>query len=255
MSCGVRDVALPLLVIPSPRFHVITARNVRKVFGQVAVLESVTLDVAPGECVALLGANGAGKSTFLKLAATITRPTSGSLHVLGHDIARFPERARGHIGLVAHGAHLWDDLTALENLKVWRTLADHPSDEASLRQALAVVELEAFAGERARSFSAGMKRRLSLARFVDAPVRVLLLDEPFSGLDQRGKKWLAEFLGEFKARGGAVLMATHNFERSLDIADRFAILAAGSIALDRPRGALDRGELDALYALATSEGS
>jgi heme ABC exporter ATP-binding subunit CcmA len=236
-------------------FQVIVARDVRKVFGYTPVLDGVTLDVSPGESVALLGANGAGKSTFLKVVATIMRPTSGSLRVLGHDVARHAERVRGHVGLVAHGAHLWDDLTALENLKVWRTLADHPSDDAALHEALATVELEAFADERTRAFSAGMRRRLSLARFVNAPVRLLLLDEPFSGLDQRGKKWLAEFLLDFKARGGSVLMATHNFERSLDVTDRFAILAGGRIALDRPRGALDRGELEALYALTTSESS
>lgn len=96
----------------------ITARNVRKLFGAVAALDGVSLDVGAGECVALLGPNGSGKSTFLRLAATVVRPTSGTLVVLGHDVARAPERIRGRIGLVAHGAHVWEDLTALENLRV-----------------------------------------------------------------------------------------------------------------------------------------
>jgi ABC-type multidrug transport system ATPase subunit len=122
-------------------------------------------------------------------------------------------------------------------------------------RALAAVELESAAHERARSFSAGMKRRLSLARYVDASVRLLLLDEPFSGLDQQGKKWLATFLLDFKTAGGAVVMVTHDFGRSLEVADRIAILADGAVALDRPRADLDRAELDTLYRLHTGEAS
>lgn len=231
----------------------ITARNVRKLFGAVAALDGVSLDVGAGECVALLGPNGSGKSTFLRLAATVVRPTSGTLVVLGHDVARAPERIRGRIGLVAHGAHVWEDLTALENLRVWRTLADCPTGAADLRDALLAVGLDGVADERVRTFSAGMKRRLSLARFVDASLGLLLLDEPFTGLDQPGKKWLTEFVLAFTARGGSVLMATHDLARSLDVAGRFAILAGGAVAVEAPRGGLDRRELESLYAASTTE--
>jgi heme ABC exporter ATP-binding subunit CcmA len=233
----------------------LSARRIRKLFGAVPVLEDMSLDVSGGECLALLGPNGAGKSTFLKIAATVLRPSSGTLTMLGHDVARSPERVRGAIGLVAHGAHVWEDLTAFENLRVWSTLANRPSDTPTLMRALAAVELDAAAHERARSFSAGMKRRLSLARYVDASVRLLLLDEPFSGLDQQGKKWLATFLLDFKTAGGAVVMVTHDFGRSLEVADRIAILADGAVALDRPRADLDRAELDTLYRLHTGEAS
>lgn len=136
----------------------------------------------------LLGPNGSGKSTFLRLAATVVRPTSGTLFVLGHAAARAPERIRGRIGLVAHGAHVWEDLTALENLRVWRTLADRSTGAADLRDALLAVGLDGVADERVRTVSAGMKRRLSLARFVDASLGLLLLDELFTGLDQPGKR-------------------------------------------------------------------
>lgn len=231
----------------------ITARDVRKQFGRVAVLDGVALDVAAGECVVLLGANGSGKSTFLKLAATVIRPTSGSLIVMGHDVVRGAERVRGHVGLVAHGAHVWEDLTALENLRVWRTLANRPTGTDDLREALLAVELDGVGDERVRTFSAGMKRRLSLARFIDHSVRLLLLDEPFAGLDQPGKKWLTGFVQDFKARGGSVLMATHDLGRTLDVADRFAILANGQIALDQRNAGLERRELESLYAAATTE--
>ncbi len=232
---------------------VITARDIRKVFGRRIVLDGLSLTVEPGECVALLGANGAGKSTFLKIVATVLKPTSGILEILGHDARRMPERVRGQIALVGHGTHIYEDLTALENLRVWRTLADRPSDDATLRRALATVELDAFADERARAFSAGMKRRLSIARFVDVSLRLLLLDEPWSGLDQQGKKWLGEFLLGVKSRGGAVLLTTHDFASSLDVADRVAVIGAGTVALERSRDALDRTELEALYAMHADE--
>jgi heme ABC exporter ATP-binding subunit CcmA len=225
----------------------IATRELRKVFAANAVLDGIALDVAPGECVAVLGANGTGKSTLLRIVATTMRPTSGTVTLFGHDAVRFPERARGRIGFVAHGAHVWDDLTALENLRVWRTLGNRRADTAACMEALATVELEHAADERVRDFSAGMKRRLSIARYVDGAVDALLLDEPFTALDQQGKKWLTEFLLAFKARGGAILMATHDFGGSLEVADRLAVLAEGVVALDRARGHLDAREIEMLY--------
>ena len=143
----------------------------------------------------------------------------------------------------------------MENLTFWTTLAGLRTSPAALAGALASVELERFAGERVRTFSAGMKRRLSLARFVLARPRVLLLDEPFAGLDQRAKKWLEEHLASFKSSGGAIVMATHSFGRELAVADRIAILAGGVVALDTLRGALSAEDVQRLYALHTEDAS
>src|SRR5207244_2552414 len=143
------------------------------------------------------------------------------------------EAVRGLVGLVAHGAYVYEDLTALENLRFWTTFAGHRMTEKELRSALADVELESCAAERVRTFSHGMKRRLGLARLALAAPRVVLLDEPFAGLDQRARKWLEEYLGAVKARGGAALMVTHGFGRDLDVTDRIAVLAGGRIVLDR----------------------
>jgi heme exporter protein A len=237
---------------PEPLIRV---SGLRKVFGRHRVLEGLTLDVHAGEAVALLGANGAGKTTLLKILATLVRPTRGAVRVAGHDGATEAEQVRRAIGLVAHGAYVYDDLTALENLRFWTTLAGQRVSAAELGGALARVELDRFAGERVRTFSAGMKRRLSLARLTLARPRVLLLDEPFAGLDQRGKKWLEEHLATFKAAGGAIVMATHSFGRELAVADRIVILAGGAIALDTPRAELSADEVQRLYALHAEDAS
>ena len=226
----------------------------RKAFGARLVLDGVSMDVRPGEAVALLGANGAGKTTLLKIVATLIRPSRGTVTVAGHDCVREPDAVRRLVGLLAHGAHLYEELTALENLRFWATLGELDARRETLRAALAEVELERVAGERVRTFSAGMRRRLALARLALARPRVLLLDEPYAGLDQRARKWLGERLESFKAGGGALLMATHSFGRELATADRLAILAGGRLALDAPRDGLAPDDVQRLYALHAEEG-
>src|SRR4029434_3927141 len=121
----------------------------------------------------MLGANGAGKTTLLKILATLVRPTRGTAAVAGHDCARDAEGARPHIGLGAHRAYVYEDLTAVENLRFWPPLAGLSPTAAALAGALASVELERAADERVRTFSAGMKGALSLALVVASPAREL----------------------------------------------------------------------------------
>jgi heme ABC exporter ATP-binding subunit CcmA len=226
-----------------------------RVFGATRVLGGVTLDVGAGEAVALLGPNGSGKTTLLKIVATLLRPTRGTASVAGHDCVREAEAVRAIIGVVAHGVHVYDDLTARENLTFWTRLAGLPADRDTLAHALAEVELDRHADTRVRTFSAGMKRRLALARVGLGRPRVLLLDEPFAGLDARARKWLEGRLETFKSTGGALLMATHSFGRELGTADRLAILAGGRIALDTPRAALGADDIQRLYVAHTEEPS
>jgi heme ABC exporter ATP-binding subunit CcmA len=235
-----------------PLIHV---SGLRKAYGSTLVLDGVDLAVRGGEAVGLLGPNGAGKTTLLKILATVVRPTLGTAMIAGHDCAREPERVRALVGLVAHGAHVYEDLTALENLKFWTRFsgASRPVDE--LRGILAEVELDDCADVRVRTFSAGMRRRLSLARLLLTRPRVLLLDEPFSSLDQRARKWLEQYLQAFTAGGGAIFMATHALGRELDVAERLVILAGGHIIVDTPRGTLRGEEIHRLYALHTEEAS
>ena len=226
-----------------------------RVFGAQRVLDGVDLDVAAGEAVALLGPNGAGKTTLLKIVATLLRPTRGTATIAGHDCVRDAESVRAVLGVVAHGAHVYEDLTARENLAFWMRLRGGPSDGPTLAAALADVDLERQADARVRTFSTGMRRRLALARLTLTSPRVLLLDEPFAGLDQRARKWLEGRLETFKAGGGALLMVTHSFGRELGIADRLAILAGGRVVLDTPRVGLDPQDVPRLYAAHTEDGS
>jgi heme ABC exporter ATP-binding subunit CcmA len=224
-----------------------------RVFGAQRVLDGVDLDIAAGEAVALLGPNGAGKTTLLKIVATLLRPTRGTATVAGHDCVRDAESARAVLGVVTHGAHVYEDLTARENLAFWTRLRGGPADGQALAAALADVDLERHADARVRTFSSGMRRRLALARLALTSPRVLLLDEPFAGLDQRARKWLEGRLETFKAGGGALLMVTHSFGRELGIADRLAILTGGRVVLDTPRVGLDAQDVQRLYAAHTED--
>jgi heme ABC exporter ATP-binding subunit CcmA len=231
----------------------IRVTDLSRSFGAHRVLDGVGLEVHGGEAVALLGANGAGKTTLLKILATLTRPTRGRASVAGHDCVREAERVRERIGVVGHGAWVYDDLTALENLTFWLALGGRRAEPGELAAALAEVELERVAGERVRTFSAGMKRRLALARCALGRPRVLLLDEPFGGLDPRARKWLEGRLEAFKRQGAALLLVTHSFGRELGVADRIAILAGGRIALDTPRAGLGPDDVQRLYATHTED--
>jgi heme exporter protein A len=225
----------------------IAATGLRKTFAATLVLEDVSLDVPAGQCLAVLGPNGAGKTTLLRILATLARPSAGTLRIDGVDAVREPDAVRARIGMVAHGSHVYEDLTALENLRFWAAMGGLDASPARLRERLQAVELDTVADERARTFSAGMKRRLGLARVTLGQPRLLLLDEPFNGLDRRGQKWLGEFLLAFKAGGGTIVLATHGFASALAVADRAAILVGGRVALDRAAAGLEREALHRLY--------
>jgi len=229
----------------------IRAVRLRKSYGASLVLDDVSLELEAGQALVLLGPNGAGKTTLLRILATLVRPTSGTLEVAGADALRNPEQARAAISMVGHGSYVYEDLTAFENLHFWTTMCGHDAAPARLRDALQQVELDGVADDRARTFSAGMKRRLGLARVLLGRPRLLLLDEPFTGLDRQGVKWLSEFLQAFKARGGAVVLATHSFGGALGLADRAAILASGRLVLDQPAAELSADDLRRLYDTLT----
>lgn len=208
----------------------IDAQGVARRFGARWVLRGVNLQIRPGEMVGLLGANGSGKSTLLRILATLLKPSAGGALVYGHDVVKAPDDVRRHIGFLAHSPGLYDDLTARENLHFAASMLG--LERPDLDGALDRVGLGAVRNERVRGFSAGMQRRLSLARLVLANARVLLLDEPYSNLDVAGIALMNELIGESVAGGGAALVVLHELAPAAGRLDRTITIRGGRIAED-----------------------
>ncbi len=208
----------------------IDAQGIARRFGARWVLRGVTLQVSPGEVVGLLGANGSGKSTLLRILATLLSPSAGDATVGGADIKNDPDGVRNQIGYLAHAAGLYDDLSARENLVFAAEM--HGLQSPNLDAALDRVGLSHVADERVRGFSAGMQRRLALARLVLGRPRVLLLDEPYSNLDTAGIALMNELIGESVRGGGAALVVLHELAPAIDILDRTIAIRDGRVATE-----------------------
>ncbi len=190
-------------------------------------LRGVSLRVEPGEILALVGRNGSGKTTLLRIVATLLRPTRGSGRIFGHDLAREADAVRAEIGMLAHNTGLYDDLTAEENLRFAARMLGIRADEATLRAILEDVGLGHVVRERVRGFSAGMQRRLALARLRLQRPRLLLLDEPYNTVDEDGVALVNRLLEDTRARGGAAIVVTHDLGRGKGVLDRVVRLVDG----------------------------
>lgn len=202
-----------------------------KRFGSRWVLRGVSLAVPRGQVVGLLGANGSGKSTVLRIIGTLLKPNAGSASVNGRDVVREAGAVRGQVGYLAHAAGLYDDLTARENL---RFAADMLGlGLAPVEAALERVGLARAAGDRVRGFSAGMQRRLALARLILRQPRVLLLDEPYANLDTDGIALMNSVIAGVVQGGGAALVALHELAPARTILTGTLTLADGRIEAPR----------------------
>ncbi len=223
----------------------IQVRGLVKRFGLRAVLRGVDLTVHAGEFVALLGPNGAGKTTLLRILATLSRPTRGEVRLAGYRLPGQASQARRYLGLVSHQPLLYGDLSAAQNLRFYARLYGVPDAEARLRTLLRRVGLYARRRDLVRTFSRGMQQRLAIARALLHDPAVLLMDEPYTGLDQDAAARLDDLLQAIAAEGRTVLMASHNLPRVAALASRFVVLTRGRIAASMPRAAIsDRDLLD-----------
>jgi len=205
----------------------IDATDVARRFGASWVLRGVTLRVSAGEVVGLLGANGTGKSTLLRILATLLRPHAGALRVCGHDVVNAAADARAVVGYLGHAPGLYEDLTARENLLFAASMLHrHPRE---VEYALERVGLAGAAEARVHGFSSGMQRRLAIARLILVRPRLLLLDEPYSNLDAAGIELMNSLIVDWVAEGVAALVVLHELAPTASILDRTVTLVDGRI--------------------------
>ncbi len=214
----------------------IVVKDVVKRFGKFVALHGVSFEVGRGEKVALLGPNGAGKTTTVRIISGMSKPTRGEVRIMGRD--PFSDHSvKKAFGVVSHNTFLYEELTAYENLEFYARL--YGADEGRIPELLKEFGLHNRRHELVKNFSRGMKQRLAIARALIHDPKILILDEPTTGLDVFGKQELFSFLENFE---GTVLFTTHNLEEAEKTCERALIMSSGKIVFD---GGAD--ELEKIY--------
>jgi heme exporter protein A len=230
----------------------IQAQNLVKSFGPRTALTGVDLSVEAGEFVTLVGPNGAGKTTLLRILATLTRPTSGTLRIAGLDPSQAGDDVRRRIGFLSHRTLLYDDLTAEQNLSFYARMYDLDGSQARIESLLGQVGLTTRRHDLVRTFSRGMQQRLSVARAVLHQPQVLLLDEPYTGLDPSAAQILTDLLADLAGEGCTVILTTHNMERGLTAGRRVIVLVRGRLVYDKRSEAVDPATFSDTYRALTA---
>ena len=207
----------------------IEIHGITKHYSYRPVLAGVDLCVKPGEFLVLFGPNGAGKSTLIRILCTLMKPSGGTAKVAGYNVADDPDRVRARIGLIGHSSYLYEDLTAVENMRFYLRMRGVDAVERRTAEALQVTGLERTMANQVRTFSTGMKKRLCIAKMMADPPHILFLDEPYSGLDEAGICMLNRFLLTLKTEGRTVFMVTHHREQGLAMGDRTLYLEGGKL--------------------------
>jgi heme ABC exporter ATP-binding subunit CcmA len=228
-------------------FDAVTLADVSRHYGRRRALSHVSLTIRAGEIVGLLGPNGAGKSTLIGVLATLIAPTSGEIHYGPHPARRFAAALRGRIGLLAHELHLYPELSARQNLTFFARLYGLDGRE-TVSAALASAGLTDRADDDVSAFSRGMRQRLALERALLHRPRLVLLDEPFTGLDDRAVDLVSDRVRRLAAGGAIVLLATHDLDLADGLVSRVALVRDGRLISDEPAGEGLRARYRALTA-------
>jgi heme ABC exporter ATP-binding subunit CcmA len=218
--------------VQPPSLTAVEVTNLMRAFGLKPVLRNLSLRVASGHALLLAGANGTGKTTLLRVLATLSKPDGGAARVAGNDVVCDAVQVRRIVGYVGHQPHIYEELTARENLRFFAQMYGLAQPEARAEALLARFDLLARAGDRARTLSRGQLQRLALARGIIQDPAVLLLDEPETGLDESAFSVLRALIEERCRAGQTTLLTTHQLDRILPLADCVAVLARGRIAFE-----------------------
>ncbi|HSU17433.1 heme ABC exporter ATP-binding protein CcmA [Longimicrobium sp.] len=221
------------------------ARALEKWYGPLPAVRGIEFTLARGEFLVVFGPNGAGKTTLLRMLCGAVRPTRGSVLVAGGDVG--DEAARRRIGLLSHQTFLYPGLTAAENLDFYGRLYGLKGRREVVDAALDSVGLRERRDDRVRTFSRGMQQRLALARTLLHSPEVVLLDEPYTGLDPHAAAMLSAALERLRDGRTTVVLVTHNLSQGLEQADRVAVQVGGRWVSDEPRAAVDAAAFERLY--------
>ncbi len=234
---------------------VIAVRGLVKRFGIKSVLKGMDFQAEEGEFVALLGPNGAGKTTFLRILASLSRPSAGDVRVKGHRLPQQATAVRRRLGFVSHQPLLYGDLSGEENLRFYARLYSLPDANERIAAVLKMVGMYRHRRDLVRTYSRGMQQRLAIARALLPDPDVLLLDEPYTGLDQDAAAMLDEILARVSTQKRTVVLTSHDLSKAALLASRFDVLARGKIAASAGRGEISDAELLDFYrgALASAE--
>ena len=231
----------------------IEVEGLRKTFGRREVLKGISFSLERGGFLSIFGPNGAGKTTTLRVLATLLTASAGSVQVAGHDVREDPMPVRRTIGFISHNPMLYPDLTAQENLRFYADMYGVEGREARVTELLERLELSHRRHDVVRTFSKGMRQRLAIARAILHRPRMLLLDEPHSGLDPRAVDILDGLLADIRAEHTFV-MVTHNIAKGLELGTRLMIVESGCIAYEQAAGG-DPASFTAVYREHFREGS
>ncbi len=221
-----------------------------KRFGLKTILRGLNFNVQPGEFVALLGPNGSGKTTFLRILASLSRPSLGEVKVAGYKLPNESAQVRARLGVVSHLPLLYPDLTAEENLQFYARMYGITNYESRITQVLQMVGLEHRRKDIVSAFSRGMQQRLAIARAVLHNPEVMLFDEPYTGLDQDASEMLDGVLKSVAAEGRTVVMTSHDLVRAENLATRFDVLSRGVIVASAASKDLRKTNLLSFYKKA-----
>jgi heme exporter protein A len=224
---------------------VVAAEGLGRRYGALRAVVDLDFEIRAGESLAIFGPNGAGKTTLIRLLATLLRPTAGRLRLFGEE--RPQPALRRRIGLLSHGSFLYGELTARENLRFYAALYSIADAEARIEAMLEEVEVEDWRERPVKTFSRGMEQRVALARAFLHDPDLLLLDEPYSGLDPRAADHLQGILQRFHGRAKTIVLTTHDIGRGLEVCDRAAILHCGRMVWQSGRFVPGLQEMARIY--------
>ena len=237
----------PKVTGPAGAGPAIRARDITKAFGSRRALDGVDVTVPAGAFLSVFGPNGAGKTTLLRILSTLARPTSGTLELLGADALHDdPNALRGRIGMISHRSMAYADLSARENLLLFARLYGVADPGRRVTELLDLVELGHRANDQAGTFSRGMSQRLSIARALVNDPELILLDEPYAGLDPHGMRLLDDLIERIRP-GRTFVMVSHDLERGYALCTHALILARGRVVLQGARDELDADDFRDTY--------